>query len=288
MRSFDYYQPKTVDEALDILDKVQDSVDIIAGGTDVMIELNEGKSRPKAVVDITKLGLNYVKEENGLIRIGATTTFRELEECPIIAEKLPALMETASFVGSPQIRALGTIGGNTANASVAGDSPTTSMTHGAQVVLESKSGERVMSIEEFNEGPGKCQIRPDELLTEIRYPVLSEDEAVGYFKIGRRKSLAIVVLAVCIYIKKNAENKVEDARVILGAVNLHPMHAPEIEEALKGREITEESLYETLGMFTDAVDAAIGNRPSVVFKREAVRGAAKRCYDKILARFGLK
>ena len=286
MRPFDYYQPKTVDEAVKILDKVKNSAEVFAGGTDVMIELNEGKSRPKAVVDISKLPLKYIKREGKVIRIGAMVTFRELEESKTIREKLPALAETASYVGSPHIRALGTIGGNTVNASVAGDTPTTSMTHGATVVLKSAKGERELTIEQFNKGPGKCQIKKNELMTEIRYPVLSKDEAVGYFKIGRRKSLAIVVLAVSIYIKKKG-NKVSDARVILGAVNLHPMHAPSIEKALIGKELTEKSLYETLDMFTDVVDEAIGNRASVVYKREAVRGAAKRCFDQILSQFGL-
>ena len=290
MRPFDYYQPKTVAEAVRVLDKVKNSVDIIAGGTDIMIELNEGKSRPKAVVDISKLKLNYVKKDKSGIHIGALTTFRNLAEDKILQSNLPALVETAAYVGSPHIRALGTIGGNTVNASVAGDTPTTSMAHGAQVVLKSSKGTRKMSIEKFNEGPGKCQIKNNELMTEIIYPALTKDEAVGYFKIGRRKSLAIVVLAVSIYIKKGkskGKDVVKDARVILGAVNLHPMHAPEIEQALIGKELTAKSLYETLEMYTDAVDAAIGNRPSVVFKREAVRGAAKRCYDQILDKFGL-
>lgn len=288
MKPFSFYSPKTVDEAIDLLDRHKDSVGVVAGGTDMVIYMNEGERRPAHVVDITHIeSLRYIKEDAGMVKIGALKTFTSLERDELVKGSLPALYETVSHVGSPQIRSLGTIGGNVVNASVAGDSPTVLEAYGAEVVLKSKSGERVMSVEQFNEGPGNCQIRPDELLTEIRFKKPSSDEAVGYFKIGKRKSLAIVVLAVSIYIKKTADGHVEDSRVILGAVSKHPMRAPEIEAALKGKKIDRETLHGMLPMFTDAVNKAIPTRASVVYKREGVRGAARVCFDQILSQFGL-
>lgn len=287
MKPFTYHSPATVDEAVALLQKHKDSCAVIAGGTDIVIELNERSRTPEHVININKIDeLRYVRQEGGEIRIGALNTFSSLHNNPLVREKLPALYETAIHVGSPQIRSLGTIGGNVVNASVAGDSPTTLMAYGASVVLKSAGGERVMTIEDFNKGPGNCQIRPDELLTEIRLPALSADEAVACFKIGKRKSLAIVVLAVAVYIRRSGD-KVEDARVILGAVNPHPMHAEGLEAALRGRALTRDALLETLPQFTDAVSAAIPTRPSVVYKREGVRGAARRCFDEILGQFGL-
>lgn len=288
MKPFTYHAPTTVDEAVAMLDQYQASVAVVAGGTDVVIELNERSKTPEHVVNINKLNeLRYVKEEDGLVKIGALTTFDDLENNAYVQEKLPALWDTAVHVGSPQIRSLGTIGGNVVNASVAGDSPTTFMTYGASVVLKSAQGERVMTIEDFNKGPGNCAIRSDELMTEVRFPALSADEAVGYFKIGKRKSLAIVVLAVAVYVKRTADNKVDDCRVILGAVSKHPMCAPELEALLKGRPLTREALDETLPEFTAAIQAAIPTRPSVVYKREGVRGAARRCFDQVLSQLGL-
>lgn len=287
MKPFTYHSPATVDEAVALLQKHKDSCAVIAGGTDLVIELNERSRTPEHVININKIDeLRYVRQEGGEIRIGALNTFSSLHNNPLVQEKLPALYETAIHVGSPQIRSLGTIGGNVVNASVAGDSPTTLMAYGASVVLKSAGGERVMTIEDFNKGPGNCQIRSDELLTEIRLPALSADEAVACFKIGKRKSLAIVVLAVAVYIRRSGD-KVEDARVILGAVNPHPMHAEGLEAALRGRALTRDALLETLPQFTDAVSAAIPTRPSVVYKREGVRGAARRCFDEILGQFGL-
>lgn len=125
MKPFTYHAPVTVAEAAALLDRYQDSVAVVAGGTDVVIELNEKQKTPAHVVDISKLKeLRYVKEEDGMVKLGALNTFTELENNPYIQEKLPALIETVSHVGSPQIQDLGTIGGNVVNASVAGDSPT--------------------------------------------------------------------------------------------------------------------------------------------------------------------
>lgn len=288
MKAFTYHAPTTVAEAVSMLEQYQESCTVVAGGTDVVIELNEGHKTPDHVIDIKKINeLHYVKEEDGLVKLGALSTFDELENNAYVREHLPALTETASHVGSPQIRNLGTIGGNVVNASVAGDSPTTFLTFGASVVLKSAKGERIMTIEDFNKGPGNCAIRPDELLTEVRFPVFGADEAVGYFKIGKRKSLAIVVLAVSIYVKRTADNKIDDCRVVLGAVSKHPMRSAELEAALKGRELSEKSLSETLPLFTNAVQAAIPTRPSVVYKREGVRGAARQCFNQILSQFGL-
>ncbi len=283
MRTFDYHAPATVEEAVQILAKYQDDIAVIAGGTDLIIELKEGHKKPGHVLDITRIkDLKYIKEEEGRVKIGPLATFSFLESNALVREKLPALYETVKYVGSPQIRSLGTIGGNVVNASVAGDSPTVLLTYDAEVVLKSAEGERIMSLHEFNLGPGNCAIRKDELLTEVRFPMPEEGEGVSYFKIGKRKALAIVVLAVSIYVKKDAQNRIEKSRVVLGAVNKHPMRSERIEEALKGVELKEEELEKILPLFTEEVQKAIANRPSVVYKREGVRGAAKECFRQLM------
>lgn len=285
MKPFVFHSPATVAEAVALLDLYKETCAIVAGGTDLVIELNERVNAPAHIIDISRLAeLRYVRQDDQ-IRIGALSTFTALENDDLVRERLPALYETAVHVGSPQIRNLGTLGGNVVNASVAGDSPTTLLAYAAELVLKSAGGERVMTIEEFNKGPGRCRIRPDELLTEVRIPRLNRNEAVGYFKIGKRKSLAIVVLAVSIYIKRTPDNRVGDCRVVFGAVSKHPMRVPEIEDALRNRPLTREALSETLPLFTAAIQKAIPTRPSVVYKREGVRGAALRCFDQILSRF---
>ena len=184
-------------------------------------------------------------------------------------------------MGSPLIRNLER-SGNIVSASVAGDSPTLFSALDATVVLKSVSGERTMSIDEFNEGPGKCQIRPDELLTDVRFRLPGKKQAVAYRKFGRRKALAIVVLAVAIFVEVDDNNIIRDARVILGAVGLHPLSSKKLADLLIGRKADRAELLETLPAFTEEVDAAIGNRPSVVYKREGVRGLATYCFEDIV------
>ena len=105
MKPFEFHAPTTVKEAVELLDKYQDSVAVVAGGTDVVIELNEGHKTPAHVIDISKIDeIRYVKEEDGMVKLGAFNTFNSLEYNPYVREKLTALVETAAHVGSPQIR----------------------------------------------------------------------------------------------------------------------------------------------------------------------------------------
>lgn len=290
MRKFDFYAPSTVDETIGLLAEHKDSVGIICGGTDITIELNERHRRDKVIVDVSKLReLDYIKEEDGMLHIGATTTFTTVERSELIQNRYPALYETVIHIGSPQIRNLGTIGGNIVSASVAGDTPTCFLAYDATVVLKSVRGVREMSLADFNVNKGKmrCQIEPDELLLEVKLPIAKTNEAVAYRKFGKRKSLAIVVLACCIYVTKDNNNCIENARVVLGAVGLHPKRSEKLERALIGRKLDINVLEETLPLFTEEIDAAIGSRPSVVYKREGIRGLAQYCFREILKQYQL-
>lgn len=290
MRAFDFYAPSSTDEAVSLLDQFKTSAAIICGGTDIVIELNERERREQNIIDISHLDeLKYIRESDGMLHIGATTTFETVEQNELIQHRYQALYDTVHYVGSPQIRRLGTIGGNIVSASVAGDTPTCFMAYDATVVLKSVRGIREMSIVDFsvNKGKCRCQIEPDELLLEVKFPIPKANEATAYQKFGKRKSLAIVVLACAIHIEKNQAGCVENARVVLGAVSLHPKRSSKLENALRGKALTLSALEETLPLFTEEIDAAIGSRPSVVYKREGIRGLAMNCYRDILKQFEL-
>ncbi|MGI6077313.1 MAG: FAD binding domain-containing protein [Fastidiosipilaceae bacterium] len=290
MRAFNFFSPETVEEALDLLSQHQDSIAVIAGGTDLIIDLNEGGKKPDYVLDISQLKeLDYISESDGMLHIGANTTFATLEKNELISEYYPAIAKMADYMGSPQIRELGTVGGNVVSASVAGDSPTVFLAYDATVVLQSKRGTREMSIEEFNVNRGKfrCQIEDDELLIEVKIPQANSNFATAYRKFGKRKSLAIVVLATAMRIERDRDNRIKDARVTLGAVSLHPMRSPKIEKALIGKKLDMEELEPVLQLYTEEIDAAIASRPSVVYKREGIRGLAKGCMMDVLEQYGL-
>ncbi|HHX37159.1 MAG TPA: FAD-binding protein [Clostridiaceae bacterium] len=290
MRAFNFFSPETIEEALELLNRHKDSIAVIAGGTDLVIELNEGWKKEDYVLNISQLkDLDYIRESDGMLHIGANTTFATLEQDTLIRDRYPAIASMADYMGSPQIRELGTVGGNVVSASVAGDSPTVFLAYDATVVLQSVRGTREMSIEEFNVNQGKfrCQIAPDELLIEVKIPQASPEFATAYRKFGKRKSLAIVVLATALRVERDRDNRIKDARVTLGAVSLHPMRSSKIEQALIGKKLDLEELEPVLQLYTEEIDAAIASRPSVVYKREGIRGLAKGCMMDILAQYGL-
>lgn len=285
MKEFSFYGPKSVDECLGILSAQEGSVQIIAGGTDVLVDMKSGWITADTIVDISQLkDLKYIREEGNYLHLGALTTFTDLLDSPLIKEDFKAIYDTAIYMGSPQIRNLATVGGNLVSASVAGDLATPLLAYSTEVVLKSEQGKRVMDLEDFikDSESRRCQIGNHELLTEIIIKKTNKSEAVAYRKFGRRKSLAIVVLAMAMYLKKNTRNRVEDARVILGAVGLHPFRSTKIEEVIRDRNVSQEELDAVLPLFTEEIDAAIGNRPSVVYKREAIRGLASYIFEDLI------
>ena len=200
MKPFDFYAPTTVDEALALLDQYKDSVAPIAGGTDLTLELNERKASPAVIVDLKKLKeLDYIRMEDGKFHIGAMATHAKIAADENIQKYARILHDATRQVGSPQIRNLGTIGGNIAQSSVAGDGLAACVTLNADVTLRSVRGERTMNINDFLAGEGKEKrnsLAADELLTEITFPVPDlKHTATAFYKLAKRKSLAISVIA---------------------------------------------------------------------------------------------
>ena len=155
MKQFNYYAPTTVEQTVKLLENATCNTHVIAGGTDLIVQINKKVIRPETVINLKKVDeLNYVKEENGVIKIGPMTTFGQLESCEILTKKAKALAIACGEVGSTQIRNLGTIGGNIVNASAAGDSIAALMALDASVVLKSVEGERTMKLEDFYKGQG--------------------------------------------------------------------------------------------------------------------------------------
>lgn len=296
MKQFLYDAPDTVEQAVNLLEKATDSTHIIAGGTDIVLDLRSGRVVPDRVININKVHeLKYVKSENGLIRIGALSTFTELEEDELLNKKAKALVTACSSIGSPQIRNLGTIGGNIANASPAADSVAALMILDASVVLKSTKEERILKLSEFYEN-GRPKIRKDEILTEIFFEEPSENTATCFTKLGRRKALAIVVLSAGALIEKDENNICTKAHLVLGAVARSPMRLYDIEKKLVGKEINAENLYKLLDdmsptIYNTIVEGSPGSLrrlKSAEYKSKSIRGIAKTTFDSILADFGIK
>lgn len=284
MKSFAFYQTNSIEQACMLLHTYRDSVKIIAGGTDLVLELNEGWVQAEHIVNINAVhAIRYCRCEGGIVRIGAGSTFAELDRNDYLRQHVKILHTAASNMGSPQIRNLATVGGNLVNASVAGDSLGALIALDASVVLQSVRGLRTMKLTEFYAGEQKTQIAPDELMTEIFFDAPNEHTVTSFVKLARREALAIVVIDVCGLLETDKAGICTRAQLAVGAVGRYPFRLPKIEAQLVGRHLNREICMATLPLFSDAVYESIKTRASVTYKKESVKGIAAQMFAHLLA-----
>ncbi|MGL5634151.1 MAG: xanthine dehydrogenase FAD-binding subunit XdhB [Sarcina sp.] len=237
-------EPKTLDEALKILNKNQD-LTIIAGGTDVLVKLHEER-----MTDLDLLSIKEIEElrmikllSNGTIEIGSMTTFTDIFRSDLLNKKLYILVEAAVSMGGPQIRNNATIGGNVCNGAVSGDSAPALFALNAKLKLRNANTERIVAIEDFYVGPGKVAIEKNEILVSILIEKKDYENINGtYIKFATRKAMDISLMGVAVAIKVNG-NKFEDVRVALGVAGPTPLRCANAEVMSKGLEITDENMH---------------------------------------------
>lgn len=238
-------EPNTLDEALDILYKDED-LNIISGGTDILINLHHNKLDNIRLLSIKKLeelkGIKLLDDET--IFIGANTTFSEIFKNEIINSKIPILSEAAVSIGGPQIRNMATIGGNICNGAVSADSAPALFALNSYLKLQSKNSERIVSILDFYEGPGKVKIENDEILIGIFIKKKDYYEKIGkYIKFSTRKALDISMLGIAIWVEANKNNFI-DLRIALGVAAKTPIRCLEAENYSINKKISIETINE--------------------------------------------
>ncbi len=225
-----FYQPLTVEEAITYLAK--ENTMACAGGTNLYVDRKHGKFLDRDYVSLDKLQeLKQVEEKADGWHIGSMVNFARAEKLEIPGAKCFSL--AAAQVGAPQIRNRGTVGGNIISASPAADSVPALMALDAKVVLKSMSGERVVALSEFMKGPGKTDLKPGELMTEIILP--SGKGCSVFSKAGKRNALAIAICNQAVYMETE-NSKITEVRVALGSVAPTAVRAYRAEELLKGTE----------------------------------------------------
>lgn len=238
-------KPDTIEAALEMLSR-NPKLKIIAGGTDVLIRMHNGSYEEAQLLSLRSIqGMDEISIlEDGTISIGSMATFAELFRNDIINRYLPVLSEAAVTVGGPQIRNMATIGGNLCNGAVSADSATTVLAYDAVLKLVSPSGTRMLPIRDFHAGPGKVNLLPGEILTNILISRDSYHDTYGcYIKYSSRKAMDIAMLGVSAVCKVE-EGRFSDVRIALGVAAPTPIRCSEAESYAKGREITKETLKE--------------------------------------------
>jgi carbon-monoxide dehydrogenase medium subunit len=273
----DYFEPKTVSEALSLLAKYGDQAKVIAGGTDVMVDIKY-KEEPGCLVNIKKIpGLSGIQENGGTLRIGALTTIRALETSPLVRDKLPALWESSHQFASLQIRNTATIGGNICRASPSGETLTPLLVLEATGKLVFSDGEKTEPFQSFFQGPGKTSLGAKGLLTEIEVPCAAAGSRSVYLKHAVRGAMDIAVVGVAILITPDAvKNRLQEVRIGLGAVAPTPLRATRTEALLRGQPLTAALLKEA-GAMAATESSPIGDqRSSAEYRRWIVEALTRR------------
>ena len=255
------YEAASVEDAIRLMQEHPEA-QIIAGGSDVLVQIREGKRAGAELVSIYGIdgmrGVSYDGE--GAIRIGSLTSFSHIAADPIIREKIPVLGEAVSLVGGPQIRNIGTIGGNTCNGVTSADSASTLFAWDAIVELTGPEGVRRVPIQEFYIKAGKVDLKPAELQTAILIPKKAYEGYTGnYIKYAMREAMDIANLGCSVNVSLSEDKKtIRDVRIAYGVAGPIPTRAPSAEAAAKGRETTRE----TVDAFAQAVLEDIHPRDS--------------------------
>jgi len=244
VNKFDYLMPTSISEAISLHKNYGDQAQYIAGGTDVMVKIKEGKINPQFVISLRHIqDLDHIVYEKGQLTIGALVTHRMLELSPTIRKEFPILIDAVENIGSVQIRNVATIGGNIVNAVPSADSAVPLITLGAEVRTIGPKGKRAMALEDFFVGPGKTLLKDGEILVEFVIPKLPSHTGAAYWKHTRRAAMELPILGVAVLISFDDDMQTcTEAKIGLGVVAPTPMRAKNAEAILKGKKVDDEIL----------------------------------------------
>jgi CO/xanthine dehydrogenase FAD-binding subunit len=271
VKDVQYFAPSTLRQALQLLGKHGTRISVLAGGTDLVRDMNLEFKVPDNILWIGKLGLEYIKLQEGVIHIGAATRMQTAGASKLLQEKAAALAQAAGKLAAPPIRALATLGGNICTASPAGDTICAMIGLGAEIVLTSSKGKRVLPLEKFFRGPGKTVIRPGELLTEIRIRPTGRGEGSAYRKVGRRQALTLAVLNAAARVELDGKGKCVDVRIAVGSAAPTPVRAVKAEAVLRGKAFTPEAITKAAEMAVTEIKPIDDVHGTAWYRRQLTR-----------------
>jgi carbon-monoxide dehydrogenase medium subunit len=309
MKKFDYFKPKTLEEALTLFAKYGEKAKLIAGGTDVIVMIKQKTMAPDVLISLQGIpGLGQIKF-NGSLSIGPMVTHRAIEKSEVIRKNFSALTDAADFLGSIQIRNVATIGGNICTAAPSADTATPLLVLGTQVKIKSLKEERTIPIEEFFKGPGKTVLKPGELVKELIIPKPLPNTGSAYYKLQRRLALDLPILGVSILISLD-KNKVtcsdmlctaspissvlhkmeedqivcKEVRIALGVAAPTPLRAVKAEALLRGKKLSDELLEEVAATASKEAQPRDSIRGEAWYRRDMIRVLVKRMAMKSIER----
>lgn len=283
------YEAKTLAEALS-LRRDHPEAKIIAGGSDVLIQMREGKLAGAALISIQAVDelRGVILDDQGAIRIGSLTSFSQITRDPIIQKYINVLGEAVDLVGGPQIRNIGTIGGNTCNGVTSADSASTLMAWEALVELAGPEGRRQIPIKDFYIKAGVVDLRPGEIQTALIIPRESYHQCWGsYYKYAMREAMDIATMTCSVNVRLSADKKTFDrVRAAFGVAGPVPLRAPAAEKVATGQPVTLNTVEAFCAAITEDIQPRDSWRASKAFRQHIAVEMAKRCLIESVARSG--
>jgi xanthine dehydrogenase FAD-binding subunit len=282
----DVINPNSVPECLEILAKNEGEYRLIAGGTDAVVRMKDGKWRPSVWINIKDIqSLSFIKQIENDIHIGPLTTHTDLIRSSLLREKADVIVQAAKQVGATQIQNMGTIGGNMGTASPAGDLIPPLYVLNARIELSSVNGKRIIPIEEFFLGPGKTVMLPNEMITNIIISPQNENE-IGFFeKLGPRKSQAISIVNVACSLQMDENRKCLGGKIAFGSVGPTVIRAKKCESMLTLADL-DEDMIENIGEVAWKEVMPISDiRASAIYRRDMAKALLKRGLFRLMKRW---
>ena len=282
--SFDYHLPNSVNDAISMLKKYGSEAKILSGGMSLIPLMKLRLAEPAHLIDINRIsGLDYIKESDGFLKIGALAREVDLEKSELVRSKYPLLLDTTLVIADPLVRNRATIGGNLAHGDPANDHPATMLALEAEIVVVGSQGERKIPVTSFFTDLFTTALSSGEILTEIRIPIPPPGSGGAYFKLERKVG-DFATAGVAAQLTLGKDDVCERAGIGLTNVGLTPVKARRAEEALRGKKIDGESIKRAAQLAAQESEPTADLRGSQEYKRDLVRVLAIRALDRALER----
>ncbi len=284
LHEFDLLRPTSYKKALDLISQYGKQARLIAGGTDLMVDLRKNKCpQIEYVIDISRLkDLAYIKEDNDMLRIGSLTTHKNIVDSKLIDKYAKVLALGCREIGSPQIRNRGTIGGNIITGSPCADSVTPLVALDAVLVIESKEEIREVPISEFYNGPYKPKIKEDEFLKEIYFKKMSSDYNFDFIKVKRRNAVSKSRINIAALGKLDSAGQVKDIRLAPGSITPKPQRFKNAEKVILNKKPNVKLIEKMSKQVADTMIEKSGYRWSTEYKKPVIESLTKRILRTVL------
>ncbi|MFC1640029.1 FAD binding domain-containing protein [Gemmatimonadota bacterium] len=275
---FDFHRPTSIAETCEMLTEYGESASMVAGGTDVLVDLRRKRIAPARLIGIDRVNeMDGIRAGRGEVVVGSLVTAAGIADNRMLRRRFSVLTQAAEELGSPPIRNRATIGGNLVTARPAGDLLPPLMVLDARVRLVSQGGEREIPVDRFITGPGKTKIRTNEVLTQVVMPRPDPASGGAYIKFGARSSCEISIVSVAVFVSFTpAGRRIKSAKIVLGAVAPKPIGCPRAEELLVGAAPGEKAFAAAGSAAARAARPISDHRGSARYRRQMVEVLTRR------------